>query len=100
MSAPSLFLCRAELAAEEILKEGTQAKDILARPPFLSLVALVAILDPPRDEAIAAVKIAHKAGIEVKMITGRKGHGFRPVALEEGVGGCWWRQCYPNIVQH
>jgi hypothetical protein len=64
------YVHRAELGADEILKEGTQAKDILARPPFLSLVALVAILDPPRDEAIAAVKIAHKAGIEVKMITG------------------------------
>ena len=47
-----------------------KATDVLAKPPFMSLVALVAILDPPRDEAIAAVKIAHKAGIEVKMITG------------------------------
>jgi hypothetical protein len=50
--------------------EGLQAKDLLSRPPFLSLVALIAILDPPRDEAIAAVKVAHKAGIQVKMITG------------------------------
>lgn len=47
-----------------------KATDVLAKEPFLSLVALVAILDPPREEAIAAVKIAHKAGISVKMITG------------------------------
>lgn len=46
------------------------ANALLKRRPFLSLVALVAILDPPRDEAIEAVKVAHKAGIQVKMITG------------------------------
>lgn len=34
------------------------------------MVALLAILDPPRDEAIEAVKVAHGAGITVKMITG------------------------------
>lgn len=34
------------------------------------MVALFAILDPPREEAIAAAKIAHEAGITVKMITG------------------------------
>jgi cation-transporting ATPase F len=48
------------------------ASDILARKsqPFLTLMGLMAILDPPRDEAIAAVKVAHRAGIVVKMITG------------------------------
>ena len=29
-----------------------------------------AILDPPREEVIEAVKVAHNAGICVKMITG------------------------------
>ena len=58
-----------------------KATDVLALPARMSMVALVAILDPPRDEAIQAVKIAHKAGIEVKMITG----GFRG-----GVGGWGW----------
>jgi hypothetical protein len=38
-------------------------------------VALIAILDPPRDEAIEAVKVAHSAGIEVKMITGGRARG-------------------------
>ena len=36
----------------------------------LSMVLLVAILDPPREEAVRAVGVAHKAGITVKMITG------------------------------
>lgn len=31
---------------------------------------MVAILDPPREEAVEAIKVAHKAGITVKMITG------------------------------
>jgi hypothetical protein len=40
------------------------------RKPSLALVALFAILDPPREEAIQAAKVAHNAGITVKMITG------------------------------
>lgn len=36
----------------------------------MQLLGLVALLDPPRDEAIAAVKACHQAGISVKMITG------------------------------
>mmetsp|Transcript_24240 Transcript_24240/g.58096 ORF Transcript_24240/g.58096 Transcript_24240/m.58096 type:complete len:520 (-) Transcript_24240:60-1619(-) len=44
---------------------------ILKAPvPFLTMVGLVAILDPPRPEAIEGVKVATKAGIVVKMITG------------------------------
>lgn len=51
------------------------ATSILERKskPFLTLIALMAILDPPRDEAIEAVKVAHRAGITVKMITGACG---------------------------
>jgi magnesium-transporting ATPase (P-type) len=51
------------------------AGSILSRrgQPFLTLVALMAILDPPREEAIEAVKVAHRAGITVKMITGVAG---------------------------
>lgn len=54
---------------------GLNANAIQARrsKPFLTLVALMAILDPPRDECIEAVKVAHRAGITVKMITGMTG---------------------------
>jgi cation transport ATPase len=70
---------RAEVDPSEDVS-GMTADDILARKskPFLTLMGLMAILDPPRDEAIAAVKVAHRAGIVVKMITG----GFR-------LGGVW-----------
>jgi magnesium-transporting ATPase (P-type) len=39
-------------------------------PPFLTLVALMAILDPPRPECVEAIAEFHRAGIVVKMITG------------------------------
>lgn len=41
-----------------------------APEPFLTMIGLVAILDPPRPEAIEGVAIAKRAGIVVKMITG------------------------------
>ena len=44
---------------------------LISRKPTLAFVALLAILDPPREEVIEAVKIAHTAGICVKMITGK-----------------------------
>jgi len=64
---------RAEVPANEDVSLLTaQALTARKSKPFLTLVALFAILDPPRDEAIAAVKVAHKAGITVKMITGER----------------------------
>jgi len=67
----SCCVCRAEVPGDEDLT-GLNANAIQARrsKPFLTLVALMAILDPPRDECIEAVKVAHRAGITVKMITG------------------------------
>uniref|UniRef100_A0A383V2S6 Cation-transporting P-type ATPase N-terminal domain-containing protein n=1 Tax=Tetradesmus obliquus TaxID=3088 RepID=A0A383V2S6_TETOB len=64
-----LALCRAELPADEDLT-GLNAATNLSRGRFLSMVMLLAILDPPREEAVTAIKVAHRAGIQVKMITG------------------------------
>jgi magnesium-transporting ATPase (P-type) len=38
--------------------------------PWMTLVGLCAIMDPPRPECINAIAVAHKAGIRVAMITG------------------------------
>lgn len=43
---------------------------VLSGDPSLQLNCLVAIVDPPREEAIKAVGSCHIAGITVKMITG------------------------------
>ncbi len=51
-----------EAGAWELSEEGLEGG--------LVFTGLVGMIDPPRAEAIAAVKSCHQAGIQVKMITG------------------------------
>ena len=64
-----LGLCRGEIEDDEDISTLT-AETLRLRSPSLAFVALLAILDPPREEVVEAVKVAHTAGICVKMITG------------------------------
>jgi len=50
------------------------------------LVALVGIIDPPREEAIAAVNECHRAGIQVKMITGDHAETARALGAQLDIG--------------
>lgn len=50
----------------------------------LTLLALVGLIDPPREEAIAAIAECHAAGIRVKMITGD--HAATAVAIARQLG--------------
>jgi len=54
------------------VKEGEALKSgfITDREPWLTLVGLCAIMDPPRPECIDAIAEAHRAGVRVAMITG------------------------------
>ncbi|MCM2331647.1 MAG: cation-transporting P-type ATPase [Pseudomonas sagittaria] len=51
-----------------------------------SLLALVGIIDPPREEAIAAVDDCHRAGINVKMITGDHAETARAIGAQLAIG--------------
>ncbi|SEP14007.1 cation-transporting P-type ATPase [Aquisalimonas asiatica] len=52
----------------------------------LVLLGLVGIIDPPREEAIAAVRQCQEAGIRTKMITGDHALTARAIGRELGIG--------------
>lgn len=52
----------------------------------LTLLALFGLIDPPREEAIAAVASCSRAGINVKMITGDHGITARAIARQLKLG--------------
>ncbi|HEY0664481.1 MAG TPA: cation-transporting P-type ATPase [Gallionella sp.] len=51
-----------------------------------TLLGMVGISDPPREEAIAAVAACRAAGIRVKMITGDHADTARAIAAQLGIG--------------
>ena len=51
-----------------------------------TLLALVGIIDPPREEAMRAVGECHHAGIRVKMITGDHVETARAIGAQLGIG--------------
>jgi magnesium-transporting ATPase (P-type) len=52
----------------------------------MALLGMVGIVDPPRDEAIAAVAECQKAGIRVNMITGDHALTASSIARQLGIG--------------
>lgn len=51
-----------------------------------TLLALLGIIDPPREEARQAVQECHQAGIRVKMITGDHVETARAIGAQLGIG--------------
>ncbi|MBI4291269.1 MAG: HAD-IC family P-type ATPase [Betaproteobacteria bacterium] len=51
-----------------------------------TMLALVGIIDPPREEAILAVRECHRAGIRVKMITGDHAETARAIGAQLAIG--------------
>ncbi len=72
----------------------------------LTLLGIVGITDPPRDEAIRAVRTCQSAGIRVKMITGDHAVTARAIGRQMGIGdgrsaidGAMLEQCSDNELQ-
>ncbi|MCF8017287.1 MAG: HAD-IC family P-type ATPase, partial [Chromatiaceae bacterium] len=51
----------------------------------LTLLGLFGLMDPPREEAIAAVRVCQQAGIRVKMITGDHATTAKAIASQIGL---------------
>jgi magnesium-transporting ATPase (P-type) len=71
-------------AARDVEPEKTDlaVADLDGHMVFLGLVG---IIDPPRPEAIKAIKACHRAGIEVKMITGDHAGTALAIGREMGI---------------
>ncbi|MFO0334744.1 MAG: cation-translocating P-type ATPase [Pseudomonadota bacterium] len=70
--------------AERVVPAGNDAIDALPLEGELTLVALVGLVDPPREDAIEAVRDCRSAGIRVKMITGD--HAATALAIARQLG--------------
>lgn len=83
----------AQAAAEGERVLGFAMKRLDAAPQTLQLddakgllfLGVVGFIDPPREEAIAAVTECHEAGIAVKMITGDHGATAAAIARQLGI---------------
>jgi Ca2+-transporting ATPase len=53
----------------------------------LTFLGLIGMIDPPRSEAISAVKVCQAAGIRIKMITGDHALTAAAIAGQLGLGG-------------
>ena len=77
---------RLPIAAVALAPDGTVAEPEQYLVD-LTLEALVGIVDPPRDEARAAIAVCNTAGIEVKMITGDHAATAAAIAASLGIVG-------------
>lgn len=77
-----IAFAKKELGSQHFLIEH---QDIENGMIFLGLQAM---MDPPREEAISAVKACHNAGVVVKMITGDHVSTAKAIALRLGIKAC------------
>jgi magnesium-transporting ATPase (P-type) len=84
-----------ELSSQGLRTLAAAARDVDAGKGDLTLddlgqdmvfIGVVGIIDPPRPEAIEAIKICRQAGIRVKMITGDHVGTAKAIGREMGIG--------------
>ena len=80
-----LALCRATVPKGAVQKGAQLNADFVKeKGQWLCISGVCAIMDPPRPECVDAIKVAHKAGIRVVMITGD--HKDTALAIGEMLG--------------
>ena len=72
--------------AMKLSDAGRRELDFADMEGGFTLLGMVGISDPPREEAIAAVRDCIAAGIRVKMITGDHADTARAIAAQIGLG--------------
>ena len=87
----TLLIAYADYTEEE-LKRLQQANnnfekeaDREALEKNLTLIGISALQDPLRDEVVRSVRICHKAGINVRMVTGDNIDTAKAIAIEAGI---------------
>lgn len=87
----TLLIAYADYTEEE-LKRLQQANnnfekeaDREALEKNLTLIGIYALQDPLRDEVVRSVRICHKAGINVRMVTGDNIDTAKAIAIEAGI---------------
>ncbi|WP_037983037.1 cation-transporting P-type ATPase [Thauera sp. 27] len=73
-------------AAARDVPDSKLALEIEDLEEDMVFLGLIGIIDPPRPEAITAIKSCHEAGIRVKMITGDHAGTARAIGIEMGLG--------------
>jgi Ca2+-transporting ATPase len=73
--------------AELRVEPGRDTLDPADLDAGLALLGLAALVDPPREEAVAAVAACRRAGIAVKMITGDHAATARAIGEQVGLSG-------------
>jgi Ca2+-transporting ATPase len=85
------FVQRATDATSEMAARGLRVLAVAvgasAEERSLTLVGLIGLADPPRTEAVEAVRLARGAGIKTVMITGDHPVTARAIAIEMGILG-------------
>jgi magnesium-transporting ATPase (P-type) len=82
LSAQGLRVLAAAVREADAARQHLALADVDADMVFLGLVG---IIDPPRPEAIEAIKACHRAGIRVKMITGDHAGTALAIGREMGI---------------
>lgn len=67
-------------------QEETATSDPMSLVEDLTFVGMAGIIDPLRPEAVASVRTAHEAGIDVRMITGDHAITASAIGAELGLG--------------